>query len=198
VDSAAWLVWIILFIAIGGIVFLMRQRSLSQVKVWIAVKDLPAYHPIVDSDIVKTTGIISSLPADVLSANTSPVGDYTIQTVNSGHVLSRGDLAIPSNHQLTVDTVPVSVPATATMIFNGQIRSESVIGVWLVHSFNVSRNAKSKLILQRAFVLDVQQVQNVARNESYPYIVVLAVPIADEDELIAASTSGSLNFTIIP
>jgi len=197
IDWVVWSTWVILFVGLGISGLLIHRRSLGQIEVWVPVKDLSAYHLIVDTDVMKTTEAIASLPADVLSVNTSPVGVYTIQTVNSNHVLSLGNLAIPSDIQLTVDTIPVSIPATATMIFNGQIRSETVIDVWLVHSDNVAGNAKSELILQRAFVLDVQQVQNIEGDESYPYTVVLAVPTPDVGDLIAASSSGSLSFTIV-
>lgn len=198
IDWMTWSTRTILFVVIGICGFLIHQNSLSQIEVWVPVIDLPAYHLIVDSDVLKTSETSSSVSADVLSTDTSPVGSYTIQTVKQGHVLSQSNLYIPIDSQLTVNTIPISIPATAPMTFNGQLRSGAVVDVWIVRNLYATGSARSELILQGVLVLDVQQVENVAGNKNYPYIAVLAVPKADADELIAASTSNSLVFTIVP
>ena len=170
VDWIAWSLWIIIFIAIGVCGFLIYRKSLAQTEVWIPVKDLPAYHLVVDFDVAKTTRPISDLPVEAISANISPVGAFTIRSVSNDHVLSWGDIVLPANLQLTTNTVALSIPATGAMTFGGQLTSGDIITIW--KTYKNSTTAASDLLLDRVLVLDVLLVSPVPTDntETFPYV----------------------------
>ncbi len=197
-DISAWLIWLIVFIAVGSMSFLMYKRQSGQIEVWMATKDLTAYHLVVNSDVVKTTWAISDLPVEALSANTSPVGGYTLQSIESGRALVRNDVAIPVDSQITASTIPLVLPATEMMTYNRQLRSGAIVDIWLVRPFRAGSSKKSDLILQHVWVIDVQQIEGPIGNNDYPYSIVLAVPQAYADKLITDSTPGSLVITMVP
>ncbi len=198
IDWLTWAFWTILFIGLGICGFLIYQHNTTQIEVWVPIIDLPVYHKIVDSDVIISTKIISSLPSDVLRVNTSPVGNYTIQSVFNNHALSQSDLALANVNQLTKDTIPVILPATSIMTLNGQLRSGTIIDVWIVRHLNSKGSFKSEIMVHSALVLDVQQIENEAETKSRSYFIVLAVPPTYAGKLITASEFNQLVFTIVP
>lgn len=198
VDWIAWSLWSILFVVVVVSGFLTYRKNLAQTGVWLPAKDLPAYHFIIDSDIAKTTRSISDLPVDAISSNISPVGGFTIRSVSSGHVLLRGDIVLPANLQLTTNTVALSIPATAAMTLNGRLASGDVISLWEVSYDGTTSIAK--LILDQVLVLDVSAVTPapIDNSEVFPYVVILAVPVDRQSDILSSAAKGLLVFTLRP
>jgi Flp pilus assembly protein CpaB len=178
--------------------YAIRQRGLGQAVVWVATKDLPAYHLITDTEVMTTTVTISDLPEDAISAGTSPFDHYTREPVWVNQVVQQSDLVTPNDPALTLDTVPVSIPATAAMTFNGKLSSGTVVTVWAVFPTDDPGVNKTELLLRRVLVLDVQQAQSGGETGNHPYVVILAVPIRHQGEVLAAAASGMLTLTLVP
>lgn len=198
IDWTAWSIWIILFAGIGIIGFFIYRRSSSQIEVWVPIKDLPAYHLIVDSDVVKTARVISDLPVEALSANVSPVGAFTIRSVAGDDVLSRGDIVLPASLQLTTNTAAISIPATEAMVFGGRLASGDIIMLWEVP--NNSTTSAANLLSDQVLVLDVLPVLSAPTDntEKFPYAVILAVPVDRQADILSSAARGSLVFTLRP
>lgn len=200
VDWVALSLWAILFVAIGIFGFLIYRKSLTQLEVWILVKDLPAYHLVVDSDVTKTTQSISGLPVDTISPNISPAGAFTIRSVRNGFALSQDDIVLPANLQLTTNTVALSIPATEAMTFGGRLTSGDVIMLW--EASNNSSTSTANLLLDQVLVLDVLAVTPAPTDndntEVFPYVIILAVPLDRQADILSFVATRSLVFTLRP
>ena len=195
VDWAVWVIWIILFVGIGVSTYMIRKRGLDQTIAWVALQDLPTYHLITDTDVMTTTITLSDLPDDALSVENSPSNYYTFMPIKANQVLKRGDLVATNDQALTLDTVPLSIPATAAATFNGQLTSGSLVTVWAIYPADKSGINKTELLLQRVLVLDVLKTEN---SRIQPYVVILAVPVDRQAIVWEAASSGSLYFALVP
>lgn len=198
IDRAAWIVWIVLFVGIGLGAYAIRQLGSSQAVAWVAAKDLPAYHLILDTEVISTTVALSSLPQNALSVDTSPFGTYTRKPLSANQVLQQAGLVIPNDPALTLDTAPVSIPASAAMTFNGELSSGTLVTVWAVFPTDDPGVNRTELLFPQALVLDVGQIEQGEDTQTRPYVVILAVPISHQLEVLAAAASGSLTFTLVP
>lgn len=191
-DWQKWLViLIILLTAIFGALYL-RQGSKLTKSIHVPKFDLPAYHLIRDSDLIAKNLPVEHLNDKVLIAKEDLINYYTLKTLKSGEVVTKSDIISISSSDLMSYTIAVSIPATAAMTFNGQLTSKTVVSVWSV----TRRNAD--LLLPSVLVLDVKQVQAGANTSDNTYVIVLAVPEDHVAEILAASGSGSLSFTLAP
>lgn len=178
--------------------FLFTDVVRVKIEVWVPVKDLPAYHLIVDFDVVKTARAISDLPAETLSENVSPVGAFTVRSINSEHAFSRSDVVLPTNVQLTTNTAAISIPATEAMTFGGRLTSGDIITLW--ETSNNSTTSTANLLLDQVLVLDVLAVSPIPTDntEVFPYVVVLAVPVDRQADILSSAAKEALVFTLRP
>jgi Flp pilus assembly protein CpaB len=198
IDRVAWIVWIVLFVGISLGAYALRQLGSSQAVVWVAAKDLPAYHLIVDTEVISTTVTSSALPGDALSVDTSPLGIYTRKPISANQVLQHAGLIIPNDPALTLDTAPVSIPASAAMTFNRELSSGTLVTVWAVFPTEDPGVNRTELLFPQVLVLDVGPIEPGEDAQTHPYVVILAVPVSHQAEVLAAAASGSLTFTLVP
>jgi hypothetical protein len=200
VDWAAWSIWSVLFLVLGVCSFLIYRHSLSWFEVWVPVKDLPAYHLIIDSEVMKATKVLSSLSADVISGNKSPVDQYTRRAVSTDVILSRSDVVFSDDPQLVTNTTPISIPATEAMTFSNRLTSGEIVVLWQIPAVTATNNATPQLLIDRVLVLDVLPASSAPAEDAknFQYIVILAVPIDHQTEVLSAVAKGSLVFTLCP
>jgi hypothetical protein len=94
-----------------------------------------------------------------------------------------------------VDTIVVSIPATAAMTYNRQLAPGAIVTVW-----TITDTGKAEPLLDEVLVLDVQTVEGQSETEdnTLPYVIILAVPSPKRAELITAVAANSLILTLAP
>lgn len=195
-DWQKWLVTLfVLLIAAGGS-FYLGWHGTSTKNVFVPGRDLPAYHLIQGADLISKHVHAADLSGDSLTTEGELVGRYTLISLNAGQVVTKPQVLSSPSADLVSDTTAVSVPASAAATFNGQLSSGTIVTVWVIS--NDSGGSRTELLLQRALVLDVQQIHAGADIASNPYVVTLAVPNGLQAKVLAASVSGSLSFTLAP
>lgn len=194
VDLLSWVVWLVLAIIIGGGAFLISRKHAATVLVWKPSDDLPAYHLITNSNVITATIALSAVPANAFPTGQTLVGYYTRQPVKEGQPLTHENLVISPDPALTSGTVPVSIPASPAHAFNGHLAPGSVVTIWSIDR----DNGEASVLLQRALVIDMQEVEGAPENEASSYVIVLAVPENYQAPILAAATNNSLALTISP
>ncbi len=194
-DWQRWLLTlVVLALSLGGAFYLY---SLEQpvTTLYVPEADLPAYHLIAATDLMTTT-----LPTAVLASKsplqeTGLVGRYTIQPLTAEKPVAAAQLVPVVDEKYVPDTTAVAIPATAAMVYNGQLASGAIVTVW-----TVTDTEQAKPLLGEVLVLDVQKVagQSDTEEKAFPYIVVLAVPRPKQAELLTAVATGSLMLTLTP
>ena len=195
-DWQKWLVTLFILLVAAAGSFYLWLHSVNTKSVYVPGHDLPAYHLIQSTDLISKPLPTADLSSDSLIAEENLIGCYTLVPLGSGEVVTKPQVLSSPLADLVSDTTAVSVPATAATTFNGQLSSGTVVTIWVISADSVS--SKTEPLLQRALVLDVQQVHAGTDIASHPYIVTLAVPNNLQAEVLAASVSGSLSFTLVP
>ena len=201
-DWTAIVAWLLLIVVIGASAYGISLRRPGTTTVWVSTRDLPVYHLINDSDVATTTVALSDLSADFIPAGVSPIAYYTCQSLVAGKAIRLSQLVFPTDTALARGTVPVSIPATQAMAFNGQLSPGAVITIWSMARSGESSPYTAQPLLQRVLVLDVQRVVPEPGKEQEasnpPYVIILAIPIDRQADVLAASARGSLALTLTP
>lgn len=195
IDWTSWLIWLSLAVIIGVSAYAISRRQPATTTVWVPIRDLPTYHLIMAADVTTKTTKTSEEPKDVVSTSASLALRYTLQPLLAGRTIQESQLVPVTDTALISDTMPVSIPATAAMAFNGQLAPGAIVTVW-----TVTDTGKAEPLLAEALVLDVQKVEGQSETEdnTLPYVIVLAVPSPKQAELITAVASDSLILTLTP
>lgn len=199
VALSAWFLWVVL---IGASAYLISKRHPDMTVAWVPTHDLPAYHLIVDTEVVTTTVTLADYPSDAVPAETSPVASYTRQSLTAEKTIRLSQLVSSNDTALVHGTVPVSIPATAAMTINGQLSPGAVVTVWSLSHADESDSVTARPLLKQVLVLYVQHFIPEPGKESdagaLPYVVVLAIPADRQAEVLAVVAAGSLALTFAP
>jgi hypothetical protein len=78
--------------------------------------------------------------------------------------------------------------------------SGDIVNLWQVSTINDTSIVKSYLLLDRILILDVLPVPAVSTDdaEKFPYVIILAVPMGHQAEILNAMAKGALVFTLDP
>ncbi|HIP71205.1 MAG TPA: hypothetical protein EYH05_07395 [Anaerolineae bacterium] len=157
--------------------------------------DLPAYHLIAAADLMTATLPTADFTSKPLLQEADLVGRYTSQPLTAEKPVAAEQLVPAVDEKYVLDTTAVSIPATAAMVYNGQLASGAIITVW-----KVTDTGQAEPLLNEALVLDVPKVEGQSESEenTFPYVVVLAVPRPKQAELLTAVATGSLTLTLVP
>jgi Flp pilus assembly protein CpaB len=185
---------LILVIAAGG-AFYLRSLEQSVTTLYIPKADLPAYHLITATDLMTTTLLTADLPSGFLPQEAELVGRYTRQPLTAEKPVTEAQLVPKVDEKYVVDTMVVSIPATAAMTYNSQLAPGAIVTVWTVID-----TGRAEPLLAEALVLDVQKVEGQSETEdnTLPYVIVLAVPSPKQAELVMAVAANSLILTLTP
>jgi len=197
-DWQKWLVLIVLgMVAAAGAWYLSVQTQ-KQITIAVPARDLPMYHLITTSDLTTTAVPSTELSSKALRSDADLVNHYTQKPLRDGNVVLAAQLIPSTDPTLTINTTSISIPATAAMTFNGQLTSGDVIMVWEVPDDSTTSTAN--LIVDRVLVLDVLPVSPAPTDttETLPYVVVLAVPVNHQADILSSATKGLLAFTLHP
>ena len=194
-DWQKWLVALaVLALTLSGGLYL---RSLDQpmTTLYVPEIDFPAYYLITAADLMTATLPTAVLPSKSLLQESDLVGRYTMQPLSSEKPVTEAQLVPVVDEKYVMDTAAVSIPASATSVYNGRLTSGAIVTVW-----SVTGSRQAEPLLDEALVLDVQKVeeQNEAEGNTNPYVVVLAVPRPKQAELLMAVATGSLMLTLTP
>ncbi len=197
-DWQKWIALILLgLITVAGTWYLINRAS-NTITISVPAHDLPMYHLITASDL--TTAVVPSaeLSSTALQSDTDLVDHYTRKPLPGGNVVLSTQLIPSTDAALTKDTTAISIPATAAMTFNGQLTSGNVIMVWEVP--DDSTTSIAKLVLDQVLVLDILAVTPVPTDntEGFPYVVMLAVPVNHQADILSSAAKGLLAFTLDP
>jgi Flp pilus assembly protein CpaB len=184
---------VLLFAATGS--WHLLQRSKDTKIVYVPARNLPAYYLIQETDLITKTLPLEDLSEGVLTLKDDLINHYTLETLMLNEVVSKSKVITPPSLDLIQNTTAVSVPATAAATFNGQLTSGSIVTAWASYPTNKPAINKAEIILQRVLVLDVQKTED---SRNHPYIVILAVPINKQVEVLGAAASGPITFTLTP
>ncbi len=195
IDRSSGFIWLFLAVIIGAGAYIIGQRPPATTTVWTPVRDLPVYHLITAADVITKTVPVSAAPEKPVSASVAPDLRYAQQPLTAGQAIQESQIVPVSSQTLISDTVPVSLPATPAMAFNGRLAPGAIVTVW-----TVTDTGQAQPLLDEALVLDVQKVemQSESDENAFPYVVVLAVPRPKQAELLTTIATGSLMLTLAP
>lgn len=197
-DWQKWLVALIMLLAAAAGSWYLYQHNKITKDFYVPRHDLPAYHRILETDLVTQTIPVSVLQGEVLTTKDELVGHYTLEMLEANESVAKSQVISSPSTNLVDDTTAISIPASAAMTFNGKLSSGTVVSVWNVSSSNDQGGNKTTLILNRALVLDVQQSEGSSEAGNYPYVIVLAIPIHKQEEILTAAAANSISFTLAP
>lgn len=175
---------------------------------YVPNRDLPAYHLITEKDLTTTTISVADLPKQKSYTDQDLLHHYTREALTAYQVITHTQVISSSNMSLLdsantplTDTIPLSIPATAAMAFNGQLAAGAVVTVWSDPLTDTDSNCKDnkKCLAEHALVLDVQKAEAANNTEAnrYPYVIMLAIPKAEPLKVMAAARSGTLDITLV-
>lgn len=188
-DGQKWLAIIVMLaISLGGAYYL-SSREQPETTLYVPQGDFPAYSLLTTTDLTTTTLPSSEVPAEALLQEMDLANRYSRLPLPAGKTVIETQMVPAVDEQYVLDTAVVSIPATAAMVYNGQLVSGEMVTVWAV-----TETGQVEPLLNEALVLDVQQVeeQNEAEGNAYPYVVVLAVPESQQEALLTAVANGFL------
>jgi Flp pilus assembly protein CpaB len=175
--------------ATAGAGFLRRQSDVAAIPV--PARSLPAYTRISQNDLTMAKKPASNLPKDTVLTIASLEGRYLKSPLATGDPIPKTALVPgdPPAAQPEGSTVAIPLDATAALAFGGQLKSGEFVTVW--------DQSQNRVLLKRALVLDVMRgtESNSDGNHSEPYVVVLAVPVEHQADVIAAAGHRQLAFT---
>jgi hypothetical protein len=176
----------------------LSARASNTITISVPAHDLPMYHLITTSDLTTTVISTTELSSTVLRSDTDLLDHYTRKPLLGGKAVIATQLIPSTDPMLTNDTVVVSIPAAAAMTLNGQLTAGDIILIWEVS--DVSATSPASLIVDRVLVLDVLPVPLVITNatETLPYVVVLAIPVNLQADILSLAKKGLLAFTLHP
>lgn len=194
-DWQKWLVTLLILVLAAAGTFYLRSLEQSVTTLYVPKMDLPAYHLVTATDLMVTTLPSADLPSGVLPQEAELVGRYTRQSLTAEKAVTEAQLGPMVDEKYVMDTVVVSIPATAAMTYNSQLAPGAIVTVW-----TVTDTGKAEPLLIEVLVLDVQKVEAQSQTEKYtwPYVIVLAVPLPKQAELITAVATDSLILTLTP
>jgi hypothetical protein len=133
-----------------------------------------------------------SLGEDSIVAEAELVGRYTLSPLAASQVVTASQLAPLSQPELVNGSVVVAVPARSADALGGRLAPGSVVQLWLLND-----SAGPRLLVERVLALGAQRVETGAESagRELPYVVVLAVPEAQQAAIIGAAATGSLALT---
>lgn len=189
VDRAKWLIALILIALTAAGALYLAVRS-DEKEVWVPAADLPPYQLIKTADLVVKRIDLDTVPPGSVTSQDKLLGRYPLQPLSAGAFVASSTVVEPADPQLLAGTIPVPLPATAAMTYNGKMVPGTAVAVW-----TVSAEGEVASVLEKALVLDVQQVEGAKETEP-PYVVVLSVPAGTAADLLSAAGSNSLTLTL--
>jgi Flp pilus assembly protein CpaB len=193
-----WQKWLVV-IGLGMIAALgawyLYVRGPQPVPVVVPAHNLPMYHLIANNDLKKVSILPDEMPSEALRTESEMVGRYTREPLTADKTVLAKNLVPASDPGLKVNTSVVSIPATGAMTFANRLTSGDVVTLWNVP---VNRSSTPELMLDQVLVLDVlpASATQTTTGEQLPYVVILAVPIDRQAEILSAAAKGSLMFTL--
>lgn len=199
-DWQKWLLAILLGVmaAAGG--WYLYMQAPQPITISVPAHDFPVYHLITSTDLMKISVLPAELSSETLGSEPDLVGHYTREPLTAGKSVLSTQLAPLTDPALSINTTVVSIPATDAMTFGGRLTSGDVVILWQIPTMTYTTNATPNTLVDQILVLDVLPASSAAVNnaEIFPYVVILAVPIDHQDEILSAAAKGSLVFTLRP
>jgi Flp pilus assembly protein CpaB len=157
----------------------------------VAAHDLPAFTQIVQTDLRSEAKRRSTLPAEAVTKTDGLIGQYLREPLSAGQTIQRSQL-VPGNAPGPAGhTVAIPIEATAAIAFGGKLRHGEFVALW--------SQGRDKPLLDRVLVLDLLSTSASAaeKKESSRFVVVLAVPVEKQPEVLAAA-QGAIALTRVP
>jgi Flp pilus assembly protein CpaB len=169
---------VILAIAGWGVWFL--ERPAERPSVPVAAHDLPAFTQIEPRDLKLEAKRRSMLSTESVTKTDDLIGHYVRERVSAGQTIQRSQLVAGTSP----GSLAISMEASPAMAFGGKLRAGEFVALW--------SQGRDKPLLDRALVLDVLSTSTGAaeKKESSAYVVVLAVPVAKQAEVLDATQHG--------
>lgn len=174
--------------AAGGSWFLRRHSQ--SINVPVAVRGLPAYTQISRNDLKYVVRSSYELPRDVIVKPETLDGRYLRQPIAAGRAIRSSQLVPRTPVSSPVQpTVAIPLDATPALTFGGRLRSGELVSLW--------DQGQNHQLLDRVLVLDVLPVaaSTAAKNNAAPFVIVLAIPVEHEAEVLALAAHNLIALT---
>lgn len=194
-DWQKLVVFIAVLILAAGSVYFLYSAAQPETMLYVPSTDLRAYYRITATDLMTTTLPTADLPSNSVINESDLVDRYSSQSLTTEKPVTAEQLVPTVNEKYVLDTTAVSIPATASMAYNGQLASGTIVTVW-----TVTDAGNAEPLLDEVLVLDVQKVEEQTGTEgnSFPYVIVLAVPGPEREALLSAVAKDALYVTLTP
>ena len=201
-DGQKALVLIILLTLAAGGAWFLHDRAEAPVQVPVLARDLPAYTPIMKQDLKSAAKAPAALPEEAVRKAEDLIGRYTRERLTAGQVVARGQVVPREKAALSRDgeTVAVSLAATAAMAFGGRLRHGEEVAVWTLLATPGQERPAGRRLLDRALVLDVLPAPPEAAEtkDGARFVIVLAVPVQQQAEVVTAAAGDAIALTRVP
>jgi len=187
------LVTVLLALVAGGVWFLYRGET---VDVAVPVRDLPAYTRITARDVKSVSRVGSTVPSGGVRKAADLIGRYTREPLSAGQAVRRRQIVPAAGPASSQGTVAVPLSATAAMAFGGRLRPGDEVALWSLLPPAGKPTAEGRLLLDHVLVLDLLPFADAGgKRGSDPFVIVLAVPVQWQAQVLTADAQQALSLT---
>ena len=147
----------------------------ANVKGYLPVRELPAYHQIQLSDLTPKPYASRSVPSDTLRTAQEIVGRYTLTPLPKDKLLTDSQLGVKVNPTCLTNTIAVSLPATPAMTFGGNLKAGETVSITFGSTpADKESTLPSPALFSNLLVLDVKAVSQA--STPFTSVIVIALP----------------------
>ena len=197
IDLTKYLIWAALVVILGVSAWLIARKP-APVERTVAVPnaDLPAYHLLRAVDLTDKALAASSIPKNVVAAQSDLIGKYTLVPLPAGKEILDTQVHSVPDPALISNTVAVGIPATPAQVMGGTLEAGETIDILLVSPASETSRGPTPSVFEEILVLDVRAVpeSQSAKNGavSQPFVLVIALPVDQRLDFANASSGAAL------
>ena len=198
-DYLPWLYWALFFLTIP-IAFWMANKPLPQVTapVPVPVGDIPAYHLLEPHNLTTKPITVTLIATDTVREVSDLMTHYTIEPLAADRPISSEQIRPLPDVQLITNSVAIGIPATSAMVLGGSLQPGDIVDVITVPAVSDTELLQTPVAFEGLLVLDIKPNPATAGEHTYPFVIVLALPLDRRMEFAARTTNATLQITRQP
>jgi hypothetical protein len=164
---AVW--YVVLAVALGLVG--AKYLAFDAPKVWIAKRDLPAFHHLTEQDLELRTLRLESLKGNTILSSVPIVGRYTLFKVSRGQTLNNDQLGPALKGPVIDHSALMGIQLPASSLLSGRLERGDIIRIILASKQSQGDKASPKVV-ENVVVLDIEKASTTRTTVS----IVVGVP----------------------
>lgn len=165
----------------------------------VAERDLPAYHQIQLTDLLKPKSASKTLTSATVKASKRIVNRYTLTPVPKHKPLSEDKLGPQVDKAYISNTLALGISATPAMVLGGTLQAGDIVDIIVTPAAIGSEPQVTSVLLPDILVLDVKAMPEnksaTSQVSESPFVIVIALPVSRCQEFAAKSVGAKLLIT---